>query len=184
MSKLIFSILMLVSFCLTNTANGQMHNLSVSAIESQELLENGAILVDVREDEELIDLTFYSEGMLHIPLSQLETRIAELPKDKTLIIACKSGNRSARAIKVLENSLPNKLFNLEGGIIAWQAAGYPLVVNGVPPVNKSCGSKKGSSAKACCSSNKDSCLTNGKEKTKSSTCNEKPKSACCSKKSN
>lgn len=59
-----------------------------------------------------------------MPLSDLASRIAELKDKKTIYVHCRSGNRSQRAIETLERlGLGAELVNVEGGIMAWEAAG-------------------------------------------------------------
>ena len=85
-----------------------------------------AIYVDVREDKE------YSDGHLldsiHIPLGQLTDRIAELSeyKQQPIIVGCRSGNRSAMGCARLRKQGFEQVYNLKGGILAWQSANLPL----------------------------------------------------------
>jgi rhodanese-related sulfurtransferase len=86
----------------------------------------GAIYVDVREDKE------YAEGHLldsiHIPLGQLVSRISELDSDKAqpIIVGCRSGNRSAMGCARLRKAGFERVYNLKGGILAWQSANLPI----------------------------------------------------------
>ena len=67
------------------------------------LLAKGEVVVlDVREDTELAE-TGTVKGAIHIPLGQLESRLAELPKDKVILTACRSGGRASRALTLLES---------------------------------------------------------------------------------
>jgi rhodanese-related sulfurtransferase len=123
----------------------------VSVEDAQNLLMEDAILVDVRESSEVAELAYQSEGMLHIPLSELANRYQELPQGKTLIIACRSGNRSQTAISQLAELGVVNTLNLEGGIKAWQGKGFPVIVDGVAPPTKACCKKAGAEGKSCCS---------------------------------
>lgn len=63
-------------------------------------------------------------GVKNIPLDELPSRIQELKDKKTIYIHCRSGNRSKRAIETLEaQGITADLINVEGGIMAWEAAG-------------------------------------------------------------
>lgn len=74
-------------------------------------------LVDVREPDEVA--VGRIEGSLHIPLAQLAARAGELPKDRWIIMQCRSGMRSMRATQwARANGIPN-VSNLAGGIVAW-----------------------------------------------------------------
>ena len=73
-------------------------------------------LLDVREPHEYQISRI--AGSTLIPLGQLPNRLAEIPRDQELIVHCKSGQRSARAVTLLkENGIEAK--NLKGGILAW-----------------------------------------------------------------
>ncbi len=70
--------------------------------EIKERLDRGENLaiVDVREDEEVA--AGIIQGAIHIPLAQLPDRLSEIPQVEELILVCRSGNRSGRAISFLE----------------------------------------------------------------------------------
>lgn len=134
----------------------------VSVDDAQKMIEDGTIMVDVRENDEVAKLGYFVDGsILQIPLSQLSERHSEIPKEKSLIIACRSGNRSAQAIEELQEFGFTNLINLEGGMNEWQAKGYPVIVDGVKPNVKSCHGTKGAScckkgdakSASCCSGN-------------------------------
>ena len=101
---------------------------SVSPTESTQMINHDdALILDVRESNE------YSEGhiinSLHIPLSSLKTRMKDLEKykSKKVIIACRSGHRSSQACNNLKKEGFEQVFNLSGGVMAWQSASLPLV---------------------------------------------------------
>jgi len=73
-------------------------------------------LIDVREDYEYE--IAHLDGEL-IPLSQIEAKIDRISSDREVVIHCRSGARSADAIRVLEKKGFKNLYNLKGGILAW-----------------------------------------------------------------
>ena len=75
------------------------------------------VLVDVREPFEY-DICRIPGSRL-IPLGQLASRMSELDSADEIVLQCKSGARSARALKLLQEAGFGKLSNLEGGILAW-----------------------------------------------------------------
>lgn len=85
-----------------------------------------ALLVDVREEREV------KEGIIrdarHIPLGKLKQNLNELEnyKEKPIIVACRSGHRSATACAMLRKEGFATVYNLRGGVMAWQSAGLPL----------------------------------------------------------
>lgn len=73
-------------------------------------------LLDVREPDEVAQWA-YPVGV-HIPMGQLGERLDELPRDRTIVVACAAGNRSARVAVALSERGWNAE-NLAGGAIAW-----------------------------------------------------------------
>lgn len=101
---------------------------SVSAKEAATMFaEQKAIIVDVREDSEWNE--GHIAGAIHIPLAQVESRLSELVqyKDSTVIVQCHSGKRSAKAAGLLQGAGFSKVYNLAGGIMAWDTSGLKTV---------------------------------------------------------
>lgn len=84
----------------------------------------GAAVLDVREPDEWA--AGHIPGALHVPLGDLPARFGELPQDGALVVVCRSGSRSARAVAWLEAGGVEAL-NLDGGMGAWAAAGRDMV---------------------------------------------------------
>jgi rhodanese-related sulfurtransferase len=82
-----------------------------------------AIVLDVRQPAEW--KTGHIKGAIHIPLSQLSSRLNQLPRGKTIVTVCRSGHRSALAARTLSRA-GHDVLNLKGGINAWARAGLPL----------------------------------------------------------
>ena len=87
-------------------------------------LGDGALLLDVREPEEWT--TVHVADARHIPLAELEQRFGELPRDREIIVICRSGRRSAKAQDALEAAGFRPVANLAGGILAWEDCGLPV----------------------------------------------------------
>lgn len=81
----------------------------------RELLEAGECIIDIREKNE------YAEGHLkgvpNIPLSELRERVNEIPKDRTVYLQCRSGQRSYNACLLLQNLGYTNVINVTGGIL-------------------------------------------------------------------
>lgn len=101
----------------------------ISARTAQDWVINGALLVDVREAEELIAQAYDVPNLLHVPLSEFEARFTEIPKDIPVVMVCKSGGRSMRATSFLTDHGYEQVVNLEHGIIGWAENGFPIKVN-------------------------------------------------------
>jgi rhodanese-related sulfurtransferase len=92
---------------------------------------DSAWLLDVREDDEWA--AGYAPGARHIPLGQLGARAAEVPRDQTVYVICRSGGRSGRAVQALA-AAGWEAVNVAGGMQDWAAAGRPMTTDsGAPP---------------------------------------------------
>jgi rhodanese-related sulfurtransferase len=80
-------------------------------------------IVDVREDYEFA-AGHIPEATL-IPLGQLSNRLNEIPKDKTVVAVCRSGNRSGQATEILRQA-GFDAHNMEGGMISWEQSGLDV----------------------------------------------------------
>jgi rhodanese-related sulfurtransferase len=82
------------------------------------------LVLDVREQWE------YDEGHIPdvtlIPMGEVPARLTEIPTDGTVIITCRSGNRSGQVADYLRNQGYSNVHNMAGGILAWQEAGYTV----------------------------------------------------------
>ena len=85
----------------------------------------GAFVLDVRTPEEWAD--YHIPGATLIPLDQLETRLNEVPKDKEVVVVCRSGNRSQPGRDILKNAGFSQVTSMSGGLKEWQAANLPTV---------------------------------------------------------
>ncbi len=106
----------------------QGHHLQISPNEFRELMENSdSLLIDVREPAEFSRA--HLEGAQSMPLRELLNNAGDLPRDRRLLISCRSGRRTARALFVLEDFGYDKLVGLRGGILAWRANKLPVILN-------------------------------------------------------
>ena len=87
---------------------------------------DGWLVLDVREDDEW--RAGHVEGSTHIPLMELGNRYGELPDAQQTLVVCRVGNRSAYAAGFLIQQGLDAI-NLAGGLVAWDAAGRPLVAD-------------------------------------------------------
>ena len=94
-------------------------SLQLTATKLNEEIKGGSTpyLLDVREDYEY-DICFIPNANL-LPLGDLEKRINELNRDADMVVYCRSGERSAKAVKFLQEQGFKKTRNLAGGILAW-----------------------------------------------------------------
>ncbi len=95
----------------------------LSPTAAHEQVAAGALLLDVREDGEWQAARF--PGAVHAPLSRFMEHVADLPKDRPIVVACAVGGRSVQAAAWLK-SQGYDASNLSGGLNAWHAAGLPV----------------------------------------------------------
>jgi rhodanese-related sulfurtransferase len=86
-----------------------------------------AFWLDVRQPEEF--RAGHVPGATLIPLNELAQRLGELPRDREIIVVCRSGSRSGAATRHL-SSAGYRALNLAGGMIAWQMARLPVRTGG------------------------------------------------------
>ena len=99
-------------------------NQSIQPAELKSMLPSGCCLVDVREPLEHAE--DHIPGAKLIPLGQLEKRLGEIDRNAPVVVMCRSGRRGDEALRKLEGLGFNGVRNLEGGILAWKEAGYPV----------------------------------------------------------
>lgn len=86
--------------------------------------EQSVVIVDVRGDTEVAYGMI--EGAQHIPLHLLPLRADEIGKDVHTVFYCRSGARSAQACAFLAARGYDKVYNLQGGVMAWMQSGQGL----------------------------------------------------------
>jgi rhodanese-related sulfurtransferase len=124
---------------------------------TQERVKQGALLVDVREKDEVAQLAYDVPNIVNIPLTEFEDRYTELPKDKDLVMVCKGGGRSLRAAGFLLNHGYTNVVNMQHGMIRWAEKGFPT--KGLTPTVLStkegsgcCGTTNEKNSGSCCDS--------------------------------
>lgn len=82
--------------------------------------------IDVRSAQEYAEA--HIVGVQNIPLESLAEHVDEFATKKEMYVHCRSGMRSQKACEMLEKmNIPAKMYNVDGGILAWQRAGLPVV---------------------------------------------------------
>jgi rhodanese-related sulfurtransferase len=98
----------------------------IGTLEATRLMNQGSLVLDVRDEKE------FAAGHLpkarHIPLRELSGRLNEIGKfkEKPVIVVCRGGARSGAACRFLRKSGFSNVFNLKGGVAAWQQASLPV----------------------------------------------------------
>ena len=107
----------------SNTANSLASEISIS--EALAKRDAGAFILDVRQPDEWNEAHIPDSTL--IPLDQLPNRINELPKDREIVVVCRSGNRSAQGRDLLLQAGFTDVTSMAGGLNQWKTAGYPTV---------------------------------------------------------
>lgn len=120
---------------------------------TQTWVKNGALLVDVREKDEVAELAYDVPSIVNIPLSEFEERFNEIPQDRDVVVVCRSGARSLRAAGFLVNHGYAKVVNMEHGMIRWATKGFPTKGNTASVIQNSQNT-------GCCSTNTEATSAN------------------------
>ena len=96
----------------------------VQVQQAHDMYQRGALFLDVRTQQEWGQ--GHIAGSTLIPLDVLQSRMNELPRDKDIVVVCKSGARSKEGTTLLRQAGFTRVTCMTGGIQAWVAAGYPV----------------------------------------------------------
>ncbi|MCX6251821.1 MAG: rhodanese-like domain-containing protein [Bacteroidetes bacterium] len=106
--------------------------------EVPDMLRQGAILVDLREELETEIRAFGVEAIVYLPHSEFDDRWESLPLDKPLILADSVGIWSKKAALFLKSKGYNQVASLAGGMADWQKDGFPVIAGKYQPLNGPC----------------------------------------------
>lgn len=88
------------------------------------------VILDVRTPQEYGQGRITGEGLTPVNLdfyaAEFREQLAKLDLGKTYLVYCRTGNRSAKAVELIKELGFHRVYNLEGGITAWQEAGLPV----------------------------------------------------------
>lgn len=123
MSKLIslFSVTILLLVNFSCSAQESKESMTVSELKDAMKKDTSLVILDVRTPQELAGPLGKIDGVVNIPVQELESRLGELDKykDKNIAVICRSGNRSGTAQKILAGH-GIKSRNVKGGMAAWR----------------------------------------------------------------
>lgn len=123
------TLLSMITGCGAAGTAQDYNNVTVTELHAR-MLQTGAsqvsfLLVDVRTPAEYE--AGHIRGALLLPVDSLAEHLAEIPKDRPVYVYCQAGARSSRAALLLTKYGYTRINNLQGGIAAWQQAGFEVI---------------------------------------------------------
>ena len=131
MKKLILAVMGVVSATLFLTScSSDSSAQKVSPKEFSEVISDPSVVIlDVRTPQEFAEGHLANAINIDFQSGNFEQEIASLDKSKTYAVYCRSSNRSGEAVKVMADAGFTRMYDMDGGIIDWQAAGGQIVTN-------------------------------------------------------
>lgn len=99
-------------------------SMEITVEQAAKLRDAGAYMLDVREQTEWDQ--FHIPGATLIPLGSLPNELDKLPKDRTIVVYCRTGNRSASGRDILLKAGFTNVTSMAGGVTEWQSKGFPV----------------------------------------------------------
>jgi rhodanese-related sulfurtransferase len=99
--------------------------LEISVSQAATMRDQGAFILDVRQPEEWDAV--HIENATLIPLGELPSRLSEVPRDRDVVVVCRSGNRSQSGRDILLEAGFTQVMSMAGGMNDWAASGYATV---------------------------------------------------------
>lgn len=109
---------------ITKLFKAPFDSIDVAAYKNDYFKKNNHVLIDVRSAQEFKG--GHVPNAKNIPLDSLSKQVNKIPKDKTVIVICQSGMRSASACKTLIAAGYSNVLNLRGGTSSWQMQANPV----------------------------------------------------------
>ena len=100
---------------------------NVDVGEARDLIgeKGGLVVLDVRTVSEYDG--DHLEGAINIPVEVLSQHLSELNKNDELLVYCRTGNRSTTAVGILRENGYDRIYHMDGGIMAWGSAKFPII---------------------------------------------------------
>ncbi len=118
-------LLATLSGCITAEKPEKAQYTDITVQQGKEMIDRGEVFIlDVRTQEEYD--AGHIKGSTLITLQVLDKRLNEIPKDRKILVYCRTGHRSAQATEILANNGFTQVYNMKGGIVEWTNAGYEV----------------------------------------------------------
>ena len=120
-----------LSGCVSDKKPDKTPYTNINVQQGKEMIDKGEVFIlDVRTPEEYASGHIKNSTLLavqDIPANELDIKLKELPKDRSILVYCRSGSRSVAASTILAGNGFSKVYNMQGGITEWIKAGYETV---------------------------------------------------------
>jgi rhodanese-related sulfurtransferase len=126
--KFVFSFVLLLILLPVYANAAVARNLSSQEAYAMVGQRGDLFLLDVRTPGEYQQARL--DGARLIPIDQFVKRLAEVPKDRPVLVYCAVGSRSAQVVNYLARQGYPEIYNLSGGIYAWAQKGLPVLQGG------------------------------------------------------
>ena len=125
----ILAVVALVVYILVASAGGGSSGntlaRNISVDQAYQIYQQGdAFFLDVRELSEWNE--FHAPGTTLISLGELAARVNEVPRDRPIVVVCRSGNRSQQGRDILLDAGFTDVTSMDGGLNEWRSKGYPV----------------------------------------------------------
>lgn len=104
---------------------GTWENVDASSFQ-EHMSDEGATIIDVRTAEEIAQGMIPGAVQIEFESSQMKDMLNELNKDEPMLVYCAAGGRSGKTMELMKDMGFTKVYNLDGGMGAWQAASMPV----------------------------------------------------------
>ena len=96
------------------------------ALIQQRAGQPGFVVLDVRTPEEFAQGRLPGALDVNVLAPDFEARVGRLDRGKTYLVYCRTGNRSTRAVQIMERLGFRSMYHMVDGIVGWQKTGFPL----------------------------------------------------------
>lgn len=105
--------------------------MNITVQQGKEMIDRGEVFIlDVRAPDEYASGHIKNSTLLavqDIPAQELDIKLKEIPKERKILVYCRSGRRSVAASTILVDKGFAQVYNMQGGITEWMNAGYETV---------------------------------------------------------
>ncbi len=122
-----FILLAALSGCVTTTKPPEKAQYTdITVQQAKDMIDRGEVFImDVRTQEEYD--AGHIKGSTLIPVQELDKALNKIPRDKKILVYCRTGHRSVQASEILVNNGFTQVYNMKGGIVEWANSGYEQV---------------------------------------------------------